>query len=75
MTFLYPNVVKCVSELLVIVPWDECKYCFLRGKNNKKGNHKLYSILVFLLLLHLETDYALLILPPFPVDSFKILSW
>ena len=35
MTFLYPNVVKFVSELLVIVPWDECKYCFLRGKNKK----------------------------------------
>ena len=32
MTFLYPNVVKFVSELLIIVPWDECKYCFLRGK-------------------------------------------
>ena len=37
MTFLYPNVVKFVSELLIIVPWDECKYCFLRGKNNKKA--------------------------------------
>ena len=37
MTFLYPNVVKFVSELLVIVPWDECKYCFLKGKNNKKA--------------------------------------
>lgn len=32
MTFLYPNVVKFVSELLVIVPWDECKYCFFKGK-------------------------------------------
>ena len=36
MTFLYPNVVKFVSELLVIVPWDECKYCFLKGKIIKK---------------------------------------
>ena len=36
MTFLYANVVKFVSELLIIVPWDECKYCFLREKIIKK---------------------------------------